>query len=347
MASRMERLDEKIRSSKSRIARNQELYQEIKDYSDYKEITSIEPVIESSTDFVKKEVKYEEPPRMRPVEKEVVPSIFMVDEKREYDINTALQNAKESRIEVDALEEKRNLKKPEYNIIQEIGLEKIEETIEKRQRPTVEEEQELTDLIDTIYQNTLASDIEKQEEAELLGDLLPTEKDNTIISEELTKMMIEEERKAKKIEEQEENPEIFMPAVKVKEVQEENQNVPDIPLESIQLDEVREELAQETPVSSTKGKALSQVSSKFKNKWKEKISQKEEQNKAKEKLDLDASFFTMTNELSAKDLVDGEGENKDEWDDEDGGNPKVFLVQIVLAVVVAILVVIYLIVKGV
>lgn len=192
MPSRVDRYENKERITK-RIDKNQELYQERKDYSEYKEITSIDPIIKNSSKSVN---MIEQVPQEEVYLTERLSSLYMIDEKKEYDINKVLKTAKEERKDVDSLEQKRKLKKQEYNIVHEIGLKNIEKMKEERPILKEKEKEELKELIDTIYSNTLAQEINEKNQ-ELFSDLMPNDGENTIISEELSQEMVNEERKAK------------------------------------------------------------------------------------------------------------------------------------------------------
>lgn len=207
MPSRVERHEERGNVVTKRTLKNQKLYQDIKDYSDYQEITKIESVIENpvnSIGEVPRPKRRRESVKVDVFPTEKLSSVLLMNEEKEYDINKVLKSAKRDRVDVDQLEEKRKLKKDEYNIVTEIGLENIDAYREKREKEVLNEEdqEELKELIDTIYSKTLKQDLEeasqkKEENMELLGDLLPSEEENTLINEELTKMLIEEERQAK------------------------------------------------------------------------------------------------------------------------------------------------------
>lgn len=208
MPSRVEKHEGKENTVSKRTLKNQGLYQDLKDYSSLQEVTEIEAVIENPMfQFDKKLEKQKSAPREEVLPTEKLSSVFLMKEDKEYDINKVLKNAKSSR-DVDELEEKRKLKKEEYNIVKEIGLDKIDsykESKEKREKEVLKEaeKEELEELIDTIYSKTLADEVNNKDvddgekDKDLLSDLLPTDAENTIINEELTKMLIKEEREEK------------------------------------------------------------------------------------------------------------------------------------------------------
>lgn len=194
MPSRLDRY-ESVGKVSRRVDKNQNLYDE-KD-SGYK-------LVSMSTTVLERKRKMPEPREKEEViNTEKLSSLYTIDLEKEHDISKVLKDAKKNRVEADSLEARRKLKKKEYNIVQEMGLKKIEE-ISKNKKHSVtikdEDEEELKELIDTIYSNTLASEVNKRSE-ELFSDLMPTDEENTIISEELTKEMIEKERQIKNKEE--------------------------------------------------------------------------------------------------------------------------------------------------
>lgn len=219
MASRVERHEQDQLVEKRRIQKNQTLYQDMKNYGAYQEVQNMEPVIEKQN-FSLEDI-HKEPERKRrnvnqeSIATETLSSLLMMQEKKEYDINKVLKEAKETRGEKDSLEEKRNLKKKEYNIVNELGLNKIDEIKEKRKNSGVKEKEdaELKEIIDTIYSKKLREEIDKaeeekkknseektsEEEGELFSELLPSSNEETLINEDLGKE-IEKQDKNKKIE---------------------------------------------------------------------------------------------------------------------------------------------------
>lgn len=180
----------------SRTAKNQNLYQDLKDYTNLKEEVIIEPVIE--IDLNKKEVK-REVKHKDIINKNIISPLYR-NEPKEYDINKVLNNAKENRKDIDELEEKRHLKKDEYNIAKNIDLKNLDKYKKNKDGLNNSEQEELKELINTIYSNNLKDDIKKKEienqEKDLFSDLMP-EHGETIIDEDMASKMIEEEKKDK------------------------------------------------------------------------------------------------------------------------------------------------------
>lgn len=104
-------------------------------------------------------------------------------EEKNYNINDILAQAKKNRSIEDSQEEKQRFKTVEYNIISDLSEEKKKENKEKKKPLSKDEEENLEELIHTITSNSLRKKIDD----ELLGDLLPTEEDESIISPELLK----------------------------------------------------------------------------------------------------------------------------------------------------------------
>ncbi len=99
------------------------------------------------------------------------------DENKIYDINSVLVEAKKNRLDEDELERKRKLRNKEYNILESVNLKDLEKYRKEKQNRLKEQaidEEELTNLIDTITSNSMSK--------ELMSDLLPTKEDETVIT---------------------------------------------------------------------------------------------------------------------------------------------------------------------
>ena len=97
------------------------------------------------------------------------------DEKKVYDINSVLEEARKNRQEQDKLESKRKLKNTSYNILADLNQEELEKyREEKKKKIMTPEEEEFTDLINTIASKTLAGEIDKATSINLLSDLMAT-----------------------------------------------------------------------------------------------------------------------------------------------------------------------------
>lgn len=176
-----------------RTIKNQNLYQDLKDYTDLKEEIIIEPVIE--IDLNKKEIK-REVKHQDIINKNIMFPLYK-DEKKEYDINKVLNNAKENRKDIDELENKRHLKKDEYNIAKNIDLKNIDKYKKNKDGLNSDEQEELKELINTIYSNNLKDEIKNKEneskDKDLFSDLMANPGE-TVIDEEMAGKIIEEEK---------------------------------------------------------------------------------------------------------------------------------------------------------
>ena len=105
--------------------------------------------------------------------KDIIPSNFEkeIEEKKVYDINSVLAEAKKNRTEIDELEKKRKLKNDEYNILNNLNQKYI---TNKDKRKNEFDEEELKELINTITSNTLVQDVKDKE---LFSDLMATNAD--------------------------------------------------------------------------------------------------------------------------------------------------------------------------
>lgn len=194
MASRMERYNDNSRSNNSRLSKNRELYENLYTSSSYAEFTDINSsnVIDLSSDVSHKIGKREEYQKRRDMatfdedDDYQIPKVTSYQTKptstpsfKNYDINSILDQAKKNRVEVDDLEKKRKLRTTEYNILADLTEEKLKEHKEKKRQVLSEREKdELEELVNTITSNTMRQEID----AELFKDLMPTDKDETVVS---------------------------------------------------------------------------------------------------------------------------------------------------------------------
>lgn len=194
MASRMERYNDNSCSNNSRLSKNKELYENLYTSSSYAEFTDINSsnVIDLSSDVSHKIGKREEYQKRRDMstfdedDDYQIPKVTSYQTMptstpsfKNYDINSILDHAKKSRVEVDDLEKKRKLRTTEYNILADLTEEKLKEHKEKKRQVLSEREKdELEELVNTITSNTMRQEID----AELFKDLMPTDKDETVVS---------------------------------------------------------------------------------------------------------------------------------------------------------------------
>lgn len=223
MPSRLDRYEKGPKVTR-RVAKNQGLYEDLKRYTNYVEVSNIESVIEKDN-FSLDEITEQKHPRQRQhnfnelSKTEKLSPLLNIDEPKEHDINKILTEAKQMRSAPEdelELEEKRKLKKAEYNITNKVDLQKLEEIKEKRNQKSIEEQQEeLKDLIDTIYSKGLKEEIDKRkkqrEEEDLFSELMPVSTEETLIDENLSREIIakeEKERQIQRIQEKEESKKI-------------------------------------------------------------------------------------------------------------------------------------------
>ncbi len=121
-------------------------------------------------------------------------------EKRTFDINSVLEEARKNRTEIDDLERKRKLKDDEYISV----LSSLNKKYLHKKDTSEKEEQELKELIDTITSKTLARDLSEGEEKDLLSDLLATNYDIKL-EETMAKEILETEESEDEDSEEEED----------------------------------------------------------------------------------------------------------------------------------------------
>lgn len=182
------RLERNYSSSKinKRTVKNKELYNSINN-TDYK-------VISSTNDFFHKpENEFKEKIETPSILKTEKLSSLIMEEEKERDINKILKQAKSTRNDEDELEKKRRLDKKEYNITKKINV-NDEEAVSKfrnQNRKVVENEEELSDLIDTIYS--------KSKSDNLLDSLMPSSLDETIVSDDKISDFVNQEKNDKEL----------------------------------------------------------------------------------------------------------------------------------------------------
>lgn len=97
-------------------------------------------------------------------------------EKKVYDINKVLEDARNSRDDLE-LEKKRKLTNTNYNILAGLNKEEVERYIlekNKKAKDTSIDDKDVRELIDTITTKTLIGDISKETSVNLLSDLMAT-----------------------------------------------------------------------------------------------------------------------------------------------------------------------------
>ena len=183
---RMDRYEDSSSQKMSRSTNNQELYQDVYNnpkYTSLADMTNSNAYeIDSQNDNNKtrenyqKMKKYQDVEKLPKVKKELddFNHLYHMDEKKVYDINSVLEDARKKKAK-DDLEEKRKLKYTSYNILAGINLEELQKyREEKKNRQATPEEEEMRELIDTIASKTLAGEMNKDETVDLLCDLMAT-----------------------------------------------------------------------------------------------------------------------------------------------------------------------------
>lgn len=186
---RMDRYKDETPNRPNRYEKNQELYQDIASNTKYTNITDVTNsnafeingfknkgsyTSRESYQQMKKYKNVESVPRIKK-ELDDFNYLYKIDDKKVYDINIVLEEARKNRQEKDKLEEKRKLKNTSYNILADLNIEELEKyKAEKIKKIMTPEEEEFRDLIDTIASKTLAGEIDKETSVNLLSDLMAT-----------------------------------------------------------------------------------------------------------------------------------------------------------------------------
>ena len=220
---RMDRYNDENTVTEKRSYKNQDLYQSVvntktTDISDIKDVASsnaFEIQTSDGTKITSREKyhqmkKYQNIEPVPRVKKELDDFNYLYKdrEKKIYDINSVLEEARKNRKEQDELEAKRKLKNTSYNILADLNkeeLEKYREEKKKRSLENSEETNELREIIDTITTKTLAGEIDHETSVNLLSDLMAT----NILDKVKNPDEIDEEAEAKVAEQEFEKPEII------------------------------------------------------------------------------------------------------------------------------------------
>ena len=325
---RMDRYKDETSTMEKRMEKNQELYQDLVNNTKYTNITDVTNA--NAYDLSKKEKdksgsreayqqrkKYQGVEEVPKVKKELEDFNFLYPkkEKKIYDINSVLEEARKNRQEKDELEEKRKLKYTSYNILAGVNLEELMKyREEKKKRGTTKEEDEIHDLMDTIASKTLAGEISKEETVELLSDLMATNMlDKVVPAEDLG------------------TPE----ETSIKE------DIAFLESRTMSLEEVKEEVSSDTAemdtttdldLEDTNTNETEKIDAEAMKELQDKAEEEEptEQNKT-----IDNSFYTKSMDLSDKDL-EGSAEMSEEFQEK--GLPIPLIIFIVLLIIVIVLV---------
>lgn len=254
---RMDRYNEESNNRPNRYEKNKELYQDIATNQKYTNITDVTnanafEINNSNRSYTSRESyqqmkKYQNVEPVPRVKKELEDfnRLLKNDEKKVYDINSVLEEARKNRQEQDKLESKRKLKNTSYNILADLNKEELEKyREEKKKKIMTPEEEEFTDLINTIASKTLAGEIDKATSINLLSDLMATSVMDKV--EDKSSLGLEEDlEKEQKQKEQEENKE----DIENERKEEAEEKTEDLSLSKEKLEEIakkKEELEKNT-----------------------------------------------------------------------------------------------------
>ncbi len=188
---RMDRYNDENTVTEKRSYKNQDLYQSVvntktADISNISDVTStnaFEIQSNQGTKITSREKyhqmkKYQNIEPVPRVKKELddFNYLYKNQEKKVYDINSVLEEARKNRKEKDELEAKRKLKHTSYNILADLNKEELEKYREEKRKRSLETEEtkELREIIDTITTKTLAGEIDQETSVNLLSDLMAT-----------------------------------------------------------------------------------------------------------------------------------------------------------------------------
>ena len=189
---RMDRYKDESPIMEKRSYKNQDLYQNvvntkitnIEDLSDVTNSNAFEIQANNGVSITSREKyhqmkKYQNIEPVPRVKKELDDFNYLYKdrEKRIYDINSVLEEARKNRKEQDELEAKRKLKNTSYNILADLNKEELEKYREEKRKRSLEnsdETNELREIIDTITTKTLAGEIDHETSVNLLSDLMAT-----------------------------------------------------------------------------------------------------------------------------------------------------------------------------
>ena len=199
---RMDRYQTDEDTQLRRMAKNQNLYQNVSTNVIYTNITDVTNAnayeISNPSDSnhyttredYQKMQKYQNVENMPKSKRELADFNYLYQRKenRVYDINSVLEEARKNRQDIDEKEAKRRIKNA-YNILSGMNKKELERyREEKKKRIMTPEEEEIRELIDTIASKTLAGEIDKATSVDLLSDLMATNMmDKVDASEQLSK----------------------------------------------------------------------------------------------------------------------------------------------------------------
>jgi len=184
MRSRLDRYNDtsKPKVTNSRLSKNKHLYDDLNNKIGFEELvdfnTQTRIELTSLNDSRRSRESYQQ---LKDYQNLIGDRVEEVDtekceeEKKVFDINSVLEEARKNRNEIDELEKKRKLKSEEYNVLSDLNKKYLSKPKEEK-----DEYEGLEELINTITSKTLAQDIKKEEEkdeGDLLSELVATSVD--------------------------------------------------------------------------------------------------------------------------------------------------------------------------
>ena len=350
---RMDRYNDENTVTEKRSYKNQDLYQnivntkttDISNIADVASSNAFEIQTSNGTAITSREKyhqmkKYQNIEPVPRVKKELddFNYLYKTKEKKVYDINSVLEEARKNRKEKDELEEKRKLKNTSYNILADLNKEELEKYREEKKKRSLEntETNELREIIDTITTKTLAGEIDQETSVNLLSDLMATNmldivKPQDEIDEENNEIILERETIIVEEPEEYEKPEIIQTediTAEYKKLIDDEDYTEDEKEETTEMAEVKElyENIEENLTKSQKLFNKSEIKEAL-----EKEQEKETEEEKQERQEEIEAFYTKSLDLS-----DGEIEMSDDFKEKKLPlGVKIVIFILVLAIIVA------------
>lgn len=321
---RMDRYNDENTVTEKRSYKNQDLYQnvvntkttDISNIADVASSNAFEIQTSNGTAITSREKyhqmkKYQNIEPVPRVKKELddFNYLYKTKEKKVYDINSVLEEARKNRKEKDELEEKRKLKNTSYNILADLNKEELEKYREEKKKRSLEntETNELREIIDTITTKTLAGEIDQETSVNLLSDLMATNmldivKPQDEIDEENNEIILERETIIVEEPEEYEKPEIIQTediTAEYKKLIDDEDYTEDEKEETTEMAEVKElyENIEENLTKSQKLFNKSEIKEAL-----EKEQEKETEEEKQERQEEIEAFYTKSLDLSDEEI---------------------------------------------
>ena len=321
---RMDRYNDENTVTEKRSYKNQDLYQnvvntkttDISNIADVASSNAFEIQTSNGTAITSREKyhqmkKYQNIEPVPRVKKELddFNYLYKTKEKKVYDINSVLEEARKNRKEKDELEEKRKLKNTSYNILADLNKEELEKYREEKKKRSLEntETNELREIIDTITTKTLAGEINQETSVNLLSDLMATNmldivKPQDEIDEENNEIILERETIIVEEPEEYEKPEIIQTediTAEYKKLIDDEDYTEDEKEETTEMAEVKElyENIEENLTKSQKLFNKSEIKEAL-----EKEQEKETEEEKQERQEEIEAFYTKSLDLSDEEI---------------------------------------------